>query len=187
MSESDRCNFYWQSPRWQDVRFPATGINPIGAASDPTIETDLNAVPGSLLFSATQDNYIAVLVQLPHGRKRGAGLHPHIHYHRTAAGAGAILWQARHRLIGNVAGPMTAWSAWTALVDAIPAAVPDVHLLASYEYIPDADLTDSAMFCFALRRLATDPADTYAGTARLLELDWHVRLLAAGSEDEMPI
>lgn len=187
MGESDRNDFYWQSPRWQDVRFPATGINPIGAAADPTIETDLDAVPGSLLFSASQDNYIAILVQLPHGRMRGAGLHPHIHYQRSAAGSGAILWQARHCLIGNVAGTMGAWSNWTALTDVVPASVPDVHLLASYSYIDDATLSDSAMFCFALRRLATDPSDTYAGTARLLELDWHVRLIAAGSEDEIPV
>ncbi len=184
--ETDRCDFYWQSPRYQDLRFAATGINPIGAARDPTVETDLDGVPGALLFSPTTENIVSVLVQLPHGRQRSAGMHPHIHYQRATAGAGAIVWQARHRLIGNVAGAMQAWTAWETLVDTVPDPVPDVHLLANYSYITDADLADSAMFCFMLRRLATDPADTYAGNARLLELDWHIRLIAAGSEAEIP-
>lgn len=186
-NETDRSDWHWQSPRWQDLRFPASSINPIGAGADPTVDTGLDSVPGSLLFSATQDNYAAFLVQLPHGFWRAGKLHPHIHYSRASAGTGAIRWQAKHRLIGDVAGTFGAWSAWTDLVDAVPAAVPDVHLLATYSLIDPSALSDSAMFCFALRRFATDAADTYAGSARLLELDWHVQLIAAGSEAELPI
>lgn len=184
--EIDRSDWHWQSPRWQDLRFPASGINPIGAGADPSIDIDLDGIPGSLLFSASQDNYMTVLVQLPHGFWRAGKLHPHIHYARVAAGSGSIKWQARHRFLGNVAGAFSAWTAWTDLVDAIPAQVPDVHLLSAYQLIDPVGVEDSAMFCFALRRLATDPADTYAGLARLLELDWHVQLIAAGSEAEMP-
>lgn len=39
-----RAGFYHQQPVWQDLQGPATGINPPGAASDPTVETDLARV-----------------------------------------------------------------------------------------------------------------------------------------------
>lgn len=179
-----RADFYHQGAVWQDLQGGVMKFNPIGIASDPTIETDLAGLPGSLLFSATVENVLTKSVQLVHGHV--GQLHPHIHYQRTAAGAGAIVWQMRHRVVGNVAGGMDAWTDWTTLTEVIPAQVPDVHLIGSYEYIDLTGLNDSAIIWFELRRLPTDPGDTYASAARLLYWDDHVQILAGGSEDEFP-
>jgi len=48
-----------RAPLWEDLRAPASGINPPGAASDPT----RNNTNGLLTFSGTQDNIISVAVQ----------------------------------------------------------------------------------------------------------------------------
>lgn len=179
-----RADFYHQGPVWQDMQGPATGINPAGLPDAPTVETDLSLYPGSLLFSATLENVMGKALQLPHGMVNR--VHPHIHYQRTAAGSGAIVWQMRHRIVGDVAGSAQAWTDWATLTDVVPVQVPEVHLLASYIYIDVSALNDSAILWLQLRRLPSDAGDTYASAARLLFWDTHVQILAAGSEAEFP-
>ena len=53
---------------WEDLRFPASGINPLGAASDPSRSN----VTGMLEFSGTADNLIAGAAQMPHGWLEGS-------------------------------------------------------------------------------------------------------------------
>ena len=181
---TSRADFYHQGAVWQDLQGPVTGINPTGQPDAPTVETDLALYPGSLLFSATIENIIGKAVQLPHGVVNR--VHPHIHYQRTAAGAGGIVWQMRHRIVGDVAGSAAAWSDWANLTDVVPVQVPEVHLIGSYTYIDVSALNDSAILWLQLRRLPSDAGDTYASTARLLFWDTHVQILSAGSEVEFP-
>lgn len=46
---------------WEDLRFPAAGINPPGAVADPTRDT----TDGRLVFSASADNIMAIQAQMP--------------------------------------------------------------------------------------------------------------------------
>jgi hypothetical protein len=179
-----RRDFYHQQPVWQDLQGAVTGFNPPGIASDPTLETDLALLPGSLLFSPTTENLLVKGLQLSHGHH--GSIHSHIHYQRVSAGSGGIIWQMRHRIVGNVAGSMSAWTDWSNLIDVVPVQVPDVHLIAAYQYIDTSLLEDSAIIWFQLRRLPTDPADTYAGNARLLYWDDHIQIVSSGSEVEFP-
>lgn len=175
-----RAGFYHQQPVWQDLQGPATGINPPGAASDPTVEKDLALLPGSQLFSGSVENILVRSVQLYHGHI--GKLHTHIHYQRVSAGAGAIDWQMRHRIVGDVGGTMEAWSDWTALTEVVAAQAPDVHLLAAYQMLDVSTLEDSEILWLQLRRMPGG----YTGAARLLYWDDHVQLIAAGSEAEFP-
>ena len=59
---------------WEDLKFPSQGINPPGAASDPTRST----ATGLLRFSGVNDNVIAGLAQMPHAWAPGT--------------AGAVAW-----------------------------------------------------------------------------------------------
>ena len=62
-------NTMFSGTRWDDLRFPAQGINPAGAASPPTV--DDTTFPGTLLFATNATNVIAGVAQLPHAWKRG--------------------------------------------------------------------------------------------------------------------
>ena len=55
---------------WDDLTFPATAINPPGAASDPGRET----TTGLLLFDAAGVELIYCLAQMPHKWKEGTAI-----------------------------------------------------------------------------------------------------------------
>lgn len=56
---------------WDDLRFPAQGINPAGAASPPAVDEVLTSFTGTLLFSGSQENVIAGVAQMPHSWSPG--------------------------------------------------------------------------------------------------------------------
>jgi len=57
---------------YDDLRFPAQGINPPGAASDP----DLESTTGLLLFGTVGTETIADVAQMPHTWKEGTNIIP---------------------------------------------------------------------------------------------------------------
>ena len=73
---------------WDDLRFPAQGINPAGAIAPPDVSTDLAAFPGTLEFSGTALNIITGVFQMPHTWQEGTEIHPHIHWMKAVSGAG---------------------------------------------------------------------------------------------------
>ena len=55
-------DFTLTNTSWDDLTFPAAGLNPPGAASDPDRDTTF----GYLLFAASGTEIITGAVQLPH-------------------------------------------------------------------------------------------------------------------------
>lgn len=161
---------------WDDLRAPATGINPPGAASDPTVGED-----GSLRFSATSENLIAVLMQMPHAWKEGSTIRPHLHWSKTTDAAGNVIWEERHRVL-PLGSPPPAWSAWA------PAnarsAEPGSTQNQTMDFFPEIEMTGhpiSTMISFQIRRNPAAAGDDYAALAALWEFDVHYQKDAIGS------
>ena len=160
---------------WDDMKYPASGINPPGAASDPTRDTE----DGTFVFSASATNIIAGGALMPHSRKIGTIIEPHIHWSPTTTGAGNVVWRFEYTVasVGNV------FPAYT-VVDVVAAAggVAEKHSVLSFGSLTMADDALGSMLKWKLSRLGADAADTYADTARLLEFDIHIQIDGFGSE-----
>ena len=172
---------------WDDLRFPAQGISPAGATAPPAVSKDLAGFPGTLNFSGTAINVLSGTFQMPHAWLEGSEIHPHIHWMKSVAGAGAVGWQFKYRImpIGAVAG------AWTAWLNGVSAAIngaevtADQHYLTTFPAISMTGQLDSCMVSWQLQRLGT--TDAYNSIARLLEFDVHYRKNSLGSVQEFPV
>lgn len=169
----------WDGEKWvniplgyDDERFPSADINPIGAISDPEVDITETGFPGTLLFSGSADNLIAISAQTPHRWKIGTPLYPHIHWSNPTGTADAVTWELYYRICGNIGSTASAWVGPIAgtLVAGSPA-VTDQHCVTSFGAISMTGLVESAMVLFRLYRRGT--TDASSGTARLLEFDYH--------------
>ena len=169
---------------WDDLTFPATAINPPGAASDPDRET----TTGLLLFDAAATELIYCLAQIPHRWKEGSALHPHVHWTKTTSADGNVAWRVRYQIIGiGDVGPGT-WSDGETIYTPVTG-TPDndtawEHLLTNFTAIPMTGQTLSTCVLFEVARIGGDELDTYAADARLLEFDVHIEIDSLGSDSE---
>lgn len=164
-------------PVWDDMKYPASGLNPPGAASDPTRDT----TDGMLLFDAAATNVIAGGALMPHAREVGTVIEPHIHWTATTTGAGNVVWRFEYAVasIGN------AFPAYTTVnVTAAASGVANQHQVTSFGEITMADDALGTMLKWKLSRIGGDAADTYAADAKLLEFDIHIQLDSFGSEEK---
>lgn len=168
---------------WEDLRFPATGINPTGPASPPTVDDTI----AGLLFSSTVENTVAIIAQLPHSWEAGTTLDPHIHWQKTTSAAGGVYWQLKYRWC-SIGGVMDA--GWTTIGSSTPAsATPDTntadkHLITEVSDIVATGYGISDMLIMQLSRLVSDPTDDYGASARLLEFDIHYKINSVGSNNQ---
>jgi len=165
---------------WDDLRFPAVGLNPPGTVSDPAINAEL----GTLTFSASATNVIAGLAQMPHSWKEGSEIRPHVHWIQPAVGD--VVWQLQYRLLPAVNGAFP--SAWTTVTSSTAVATypgsGDWVQITSFPAIDMTGFTLSAMVLFRVARLGGDAADTLAADVDLLEFDIHYQQDAGGSIQE---
>ena len=171
---------WYKSLRWNDVRFPATGLNPIGSAKPPTIDTD----DGTLLFSGNSENSIAAAFQIDHGIKIGL-LHPHIHYERTTAAAGNPSFSLEYK-IKKIFHPSGNWvtffdNGYSPVRDNIDAGWHNIQAF-GYLDIKALDLIVSDMIMFRMTRHGD--TDSYGGNIKLLEFDVHAQFESNGSVHE---
>lgn len=169
---------------WDDLRFPATAINPPGQASDPDVE----ATSGLLLFAAAGTELIYALAQMPHSWREGTNISPHVHWQKTTSAAGNVAWQLKYKMapIGEV---MDAdWSdadIATATVTGTPDNdTADEHLITAFTDIAMDGKSLSDCILFQIARVGDDAADTCGADARLLEFDIHFIIDTLGSEQE---
>lgn len=163
---------------WDDLMFPASAINPPGAAADPV----LNTTNGLLEFSASATNTIAIHVQMPHAWKEGSEIVPHVHWRKKTAGAGDVVWEIKYEFqnIGSTfTDSPTTDTVSTASVGGGGDAL--VHSLSSWDHINMDDKTISCMGLITVSRLGGDGADTYGGVAQLLQFDIHYQRDSFGS------
>ena len=158
---------------WDDLRAPASGINPAGQISPPSV----NAADGSLTFSTS--DAVCAWFQLPHAWKEGTDLNPHIHWSKTTSASGTVNWQIKYKWfnIGDVAG---AFSSLNSGIDQVPNSdIADKHALMTFPIFSGVGKTISSMVCIYLVR--TTSGDTYGADVNLYEIDLHYERDSNGS------
>lgn len=152
-------------PGEEDLRFPAIGINPPGAISDPSRDT----TDGLLSFSGTVDNLIVMQVQMPHGWVAGSHICPHLHVINTAASIGTTTWTIEYTLADINGNFSSTWASET--VNFVTSVATSTHSFWEFSDIPMTNLNRSAMGIFKITRKGS--TDAYNQAVKLLEFDIH--------------
>lgn len=169
---------------WDDLRFPAQGINPPGAGSDP----DVDATTGLLLFGSVSTETIAGVAQMPHSWDEETAIVPHVHWQKTTSAAGNVLWRFEYEVVDN--GAVAAMDYGTVLDTAVVVpGTPDDDtanrvLISSFGEVDMADHFASVLLLWKLSRVPGDALDTYGADARLIEFDIHYRINSFGSQEQ---
>lgn len=166
-------------PRWEDLRFPASAVNPPGIASDPDIDTTY----GFWLFAVNE--LIFMQAQLPHAWRVATTLKPHVHWMKTTSASGVVNWQLDYRWvkIGEVMD-----GSWTTLSSETPS-ISDGDTQYQHAITALGDLTVdgseeiSDMLVMKFSRVAAAGSE-YAADAAMLEFDIHYQADSPGSEKE---
>ena len=169
---------------WNDLVIPAQGINLSGTPAPPTPDTALLG-DGCLLFSNTVENNVAVQFQMPHDWCEGTDIHLHMHWCKTTADTGTVLWDAKWSVakVGTVFPAMSAYA--TASVEVANADTADLHAISEWAAISMTGNTLSTIVKVVMRRDATNGSDTYDQNAKLLGIDVHYQIDAPGSLQEL--
>ena len=133
---------------WDDLQFPAASINPIGAVSDPTVDTTETGLPGTLLFAGNADNMIAGVALMPHSWALGTSIHPHIHWMLPVASSAVVDWAFYYRHIGNPGDTMGAWVGPSVPVSAIAGdvTVQDCNLATGFPFMDMSGRKEGTQF-----------------------------------------
>jgi len=168
------------SAYWEDLRFPATAIQLNPNQTHPALDT---AIPGRLYRDGETDTQI-VIAQLPHAWREGTVLRPHVHWHKTTAAAGNVVWRLTYQwsAIGQPLGAVVTLTASTTSVSDGNTA--NQHALTRLGSISGEGKKVSDMLLMKLSRLGSDAADTYGASARLIEFDIHYQVSSPGSRQE---
>ena len=171
----------FQGERWDDLRFPAQGINPPGAVSDPVLE----ATSGLWLFDAAGTEILMGVAQLPHAWREGTAISPHVHWQKTTSASGTVLWRLEYEIVDN--GSVAAMDYGTTLDAVTPVAgTPDTDtannvMISSFGQI---DMTGRRVSCLMFWKLSrVGGSDTYGADARLIEFDIHYQADSLGSAE----
>lgn len=167
--------------RWDDLRFPASAINPAGSTAPASVDTD----DGSLSFAGNSDQICAGIAQMPHAWKQESPIHPHLHLLFKTSASANTRWKLEYR-IANVGDNFPAgWSSDTITVANQQNTLK--HHLASFAEIAMTGYRWSAIILWRVTRLASsDGADNDTNAANLLEFDIHYQSDGRGSVPEYP-
>jgi hypothetical protein len=165
----------YANTNYDDITFPATGLNPPGAVSDP----GRNTTDGCLDFDAASTELIAGFVHMPHTWKEGSTLYPHIHWSPTSTGGGNVLWRFSYSVADATTGVFPAFTD----VDVLAAAgtVSAKQLNTGFGTIVMTGQKIGRGVKWTLARIGGDGTDTYGADAKLLELDFHYEIDSVGS------
>lgn len=166
-------------PAYEDLRFPATAINPPGQASDPDFDTAKNG----WLFSPSGTETLYMIAQMPHAWKEGTTLAAHVHWEKTTSAAGSAVWE----LVYSWSAYYEARTGDTTLTASTPVAdtdTLDTQMITAFSDISATGRQISDMLCMKLSRLGSDGGDDYGADARLLEFDIHYQIDSFGSSQE---
>jgi hypothetical protein len=164
--------------RWDDLRAPATAINPPGQVSDP----DWDNTNGGWLFDAAGIETLWIIMQMPHAYKEGSNIRPHLHWHPTNTNTGNVLWRMEYKWTNVNDVDASTFTTLNSLDAADGTALK--HQVAIFGEINGAGKTLSSMIIIKLSRIADDATDTYNADALLREFDIHFQIDSTGSRQE---
>lgn len=176
--------YFNNQPLWDDLRFPAQGLNPPGAVSDPGVDNS-STFMGTLLFDAASTELIAGVAQLPHSWKIGSTISPHIHWCPTNTNTGNVAWRFSYQIAPiNSTFPASLTTAGIE-VDAADGTA-NKHQIHGFTDIDMSGYRSSGgvsiVIVWRIERVGGDASDTYNADARLLEFDIHYQTDGNGSK-----
>lgn len=165
---------------WDDLRFPAQGINPPGPTGAPGRNTD----DGLLDFDADATETIAGCAQLPHSWLRASTIKPHVHLKYRNAAAGNSVWKFEY----DIANVNSSWSgSYTPSTKThVGPASTTKHAILSFDEIDMTGYKESCCILWKLSRVGDDEADTFAYDVALVEFDIHYIRGKDGTTYELP-
>lgn len=171
------------TPVWEDLRSPASSINPSGPVNGASVDAD----DGGLLFSASGSTTCAIFQQMPHAWLEGSSIKPHVHWTKTTSASGNVVWQLEYQ-IANVGDTFS--GGW--ITDTASSTDPNnadsntanQHLITSFTPVDMDGYRASCMLKIRVTRLGSDVADTYGANAKLIEFDIHFLSDSLGSGGE---
>ena len=173
---------------WDDLRFPAQGINPPGAVSDPTIST----TTAMLSFSGSADNIIAGIAQMPHSWKPGSSIYPHVHLIYPTANPGKnSRWKFEYSRANNNDVFENAYGSYTTLATiTVPSSTSTDYTWLDPDGFGELTMSgyrESCMIMWRITRLASsDAADDDTNAIVLAEFDFHYQIEKAGTRSRTP-
>lgn len=173
-------NPYLGDGMWDDLVIPASLINPSGSAAPPSIDD----ADGTLLFSNTADNTVAIIFQLPHSWKEGTDVSFHIHWAKTTSAAGNVNWQVKYKWC-NIGATFDAYTVLYSGVVSVPDSnIAERQALQSFPtatgLISGSGKKISSILNVWLQR-TTGGTDTYGAPTRLISADLHIQKDGNGS------
>lgn len=178
-----RKTILFDNAEWDDLRSPATAINPTGPANAAGIDSE----DGGLLFDRGTVETCSIIQQMPHSWVEGSAIMPHVHWTKTTSAAGAVVWKLEYQIAN--AGDVFP-GVWTTDTASSPSPVnadtntANQHLITSFKAINMSGYLASCMIKTRISRVANDAADTYGADAKLLEFDVHYLVGSLGSGGE---
>jgi len=151
----------------EDLRMPATAINPPGQPSDP----DFDEVNGGYLFDAASEEIILIIAQMPHSWIEGSNIKPHVHWQPTNTNTGNVNWSIRYKWVDIGETEPGSWETVSVLDPAEGTAYK--HQITNVGIVDGTGHTLSSILTIFLSRKGADAADTYNTDALLKEFDIH--------------
>lgn len=180
----DGTSCYWSpmfadGETWNDMKAPATAINPPGLASDPTF----NTTEGYWQFADSVTNLLFITIQLSHGYKEGADIEPHVHWIQTASGS--PLWRMSYKWYNNGDPYPAAFTDIDSDPEVFTYTSGNLAQISPFPAINGAGMKISSIVQLKLQRIGGDANDTLNGaSANLTEFDIHVVENYRGSTEE---
>jgi len=168
---------------WEDLRFPASSINPPGGIGGAAVDTADTPFIGTLLFDPASVEICVGQAQMPHGWKEGSYLSPHVHWSPISTSTGSVVW----RLSCETANVDEAYSGSYTYISEVASYVDGTlndHILSDFSDLSMTGKTLSNITLWRISRMATSGSDTYPQDARLLEFDIHYQIDSLGSNEE---
>ena len=163
---------------WDDLKAPATAINPPGIASDPDFDTTY----GGWLFNASGVELLWIILQMPHDYKEGSAIRPHVHWYPISTNTGDVYWRMEYKWT-NVndtdAGTFTTLN----VLDAGDGTAYK-HQVVNFDEIAGTGKKISSLLIIKFSRQGSEGTDTYTGDALFREFDVHYQKDGFGSDEE---
>jgi hypothetical protein len=174
----------FNTPYWDDLRFPAQGINPAGSTEAASVSTST----GMLEFVGNKDCVITGAAQMPHSWLSGSAIHLHVHLLFPTANTSNSRWKLEHNIIplgGNAANAYGSYTDGGTITITNPNNA-RAHIIKGWNPITMTGSIGSTMVLWRITRLASDTLDNDSSTIILAEFDIHFQVDKVGSPAEIP-
>jgi hypothetical protein len=170
--------------RWEDQQLIVAAT---GSGSTPAPR---NAYRGALELYELQPggtDQIGGSLELTHGYQEGTPLVLHVHWatNSTNAAGGDIVWSYEYSLANPTDGSAETYAGFANVTETVPAGNRQ-YLTKSFDIatIANASGAVSSLFCFNLKRIGSDGADTYPVSVFLKAVSLHLKLDTIGSNGQ---